>query len=76
MNFAARKNAEKTYQIPQNFQQVRAAGTSRFWTLGEAADAEQLHKHTNQHITLLLKRVAHCVHQKFQHVRVALTSSF
>lgn len=60
MNFSAQNHAEKSPQIPQNFQQVSAAGTSRFWTLGEAADAEQLHEHTHQDITLLLKRVAHC----------------
>jgi len=39
--FSAQKHAEKTPQIPKNFQQVSAAGTSRFWTLGEAADAEK-----------------------------------
>ena len=36
MNFSARKHAEKIPQIPQHFQQVSAAGTCRFWTLGWA----------------------------------------
>jgi len=33
MNFSAQNHAEKSPQIPQNFQQVRAARASRFWTL-------------------------------------------